>query len=429
MDPVTPSDLRAELEQLVGAARVLFPDLEYVGPGGVLEVDAVLHGVERIRIEGAEGRHVQLQSLRVEGPDGRPVDPVGVAVSGWYGDYGDRFELARMADFDNPSGTTVHTTAEPAPWCEVTLPRRSEVHRIRMRNVAGQTAVRARGMRVLAEVAGTSMVVYDHAERVAELATALRRRAGVGCSAVLRELVPIVAQTFAGDYAEARKAFEALELTDEASRAFRGAMTASLLTDRRLEWTVHGPQRCFRFWSQKEKTAYTRSAAEVAQELADLTPNVCFGFGAALCVVRDGDFIPHDDDLDIIIGFEPHEAETLGEGLRRVEEHLRPRGFTVSGNFSAHRHVRRGSAKHVDVFVGLFEGDTISWYPGNRGALTREMMFPPSAGTLHGVEVPLPRNPLLYLERLYGPSWRNPDPNFRHTWDRSAYADLTKPRR
>jgi hypothetical protein len=165
-------------------------------------------------------------------------------------------------------------------------------------------------------------------------------------------------------------------------------------------------------------------AAEVAEALKSLTPNVCFGFGAALCVVREGDLIPHDDDLDLIIGFDPHEAVNLPEALRRIGEHLRPLGFTVTGNYSAHRQVRRGSGKHVDVFAGLFEGDTISWYPGTRGSLDRHMMFPTSEARLFGVPVPLPRNPLEYLERLYGPGWRSPDPNFRHTWDRSTYADL-----
>ena len=46
------------------------------------------------------------------------------------------------------------------------------------------------------------------------------------------------------------------------------------------------------------------------------------------------------------------------------------------------RRVRRPSArptargKPVDVFVGIFEGESISWYPGARGGLTRSMVFP-----------------------------------------------------
>jgi hypothetical protein len=53
-------------------------------------------------------------------------------------------------------------------------------------------------------------------------------------------------------------------------------------------------------------------------------------------------------------------------------------------------------------------------------------MYPTSEGTLLGVPVPLPRNPLIYLERVYGANWRNPDPGFRHAWDRSSYEDLAR---
>jgi hypothetical protein len=144
--------------------------------------------------------------------------------------------------------------------------------------------------------------------------------------------------------------------------------------------------------------------------------------------VRDGEPIPHDDDLDLIVGFEQAEAPTLPHAMRLIEAFLRVRGYAVTGNFTAHRHVSRaGFFKKVDVFAGLFEGDTIAWYPGVRGSLNRTMMFPTSEGAMLGVTVPLPRNPLLYLEQVYGPGWRVPDPTFAHVWNRSAYLDLVKP--
>jgi hypothetical protein len=272
--------------------------------------------------------------------------------------------------------------------------------------------------------------VYDADARAAELEQALDgvlSHSNRIADDESRTLLPVIALTVAGKYAEARTTFDAIDgMSDGRRRAFRKQISAQLLAPRSLEWTVHGPQRCFRFWTPAEKVKYIEFAASVAWELKDLTPSVCFGFGAALAVVRDGEPIPHDDDLDIIIGFEPHEAGSLPDGLRRVAEFLRERGFTVAGNFSAHRHVSKAGHKHVDVFVGLFEGDVVSWYPGARGALTRQMMFPTSEASLLGVEVPLPRNPLVYLEKVYGEGWRRPDPGFKHTWDRSAYADLAK---
>ena len=40
--------------------------------------------------------------------------------------------------------------------------------------------------------------------------------------------------------------------------------------------------------------------------------------------------------------------------------------------------------------------------------------------------VALPRNPLIYLERVYGSGWRHPDPGFKHSWNREAYLDLVR---
>ena len=96
----------------------------------------------------------------------------------------------------------------------------------------------------------------------------------------------------------------------------------------------------------------------------------------------------------------------------------------MTGTFAAHRHVRRPGRKRVDVFVGLFEGEAVSWYPGARGGLTRAIVFPPGSADLLGVTCAIPAQPEVYLERLYGEGWRVPDPYFSHAWNVAAYADI-----
>ena len=416
----------ADLEDIIRAGRALFPDLDVIAPDGLLDLQLAHDGIRRLRVEGASEQFLHLQSLGVDttkGSVGRR--DAKVTTSSWHKNFGDAFNSVRLLDVEHPSGTALHTGADSPGWVELAFKKPVDLRRVRLRNVSGSTARRLRGVRVLVEGPAGWVVVYDHLARVDQLRQTLAAPASNGASAELSALLPILGDTFGGFYEEARKALDALtEVPDQQRSAFRTVVTHALLADRAMEWTVHGPQRCFRFWTEQEKARYVGSAVEITDALATLTPHVCFGFGAALSVVRDGALIPHDDDLDIIIAFDPHEASTLAEGLALVEQHLRPLGFTVTGNFSAHRHVRKPGAKHVDVFVGLFEGDVVSWYPGARGALTRDMMFPASSAPLMGVTCPLPRNPLVYLERLYGTGWRHPDPNFRHTWDRSAYADL-----
>ncbi|SDO79743.1 hypothetical protein SAMN04489867_0611 [Pedococcus dokdonensis] len=416
----------ADLEDIIRAGRALYPDLDFIAQNGLLDLRLGHTGVRRLRVEGPPEQFLHLQSIGVDTTKGAiGKRDAKVTTSSWHKNFGDAFNSVRLLDVEHPSGTSVHTGQDSPGWVELTFKKPVDLQRVRLRNVSATTARRIRGFRVLVEGPDGWVVAYDHRARIEQLRQFLTAPAANGASPELAALLPILADTFGGFYEEARKALDALTDVPDPDRAqFRTIVTRTLLADRSMEWTVHGPQRCFRFWSDTEKVRYITSAVEISDALATLTPNVCFGFGAALSVVRDGALIPHDDDLDIIIAFDPHEARNLNEGLARVEQHLRPLGFTVTGNFSAHRHVRRPGAKHVDVFVGLFEGDVVSWYPGARGALTRDMMFPTSSAPLMGVTCPLPRNPLVYLEKLYGAGWRHPDPNFRHTWDRSAYADL-----
>lgn len=421
------------LSEIVSAALSLFPDLDYLAPGGVLVVRESRSSIDRLRIQLPPGQYLHLQSLDVAAVGVADIASMAtVRVSSWHKEFGAKFDPARLFDFDSPSGTVVHTEADEPAWLEVSFARPLDITSVRLRNVATPTAVRARGITLLAGSPGQPLSsLYDGAERARQLTEALTALVAHSVDAIdddTSALLPIAAKTLTGDYPEARAAFEKLSVADDAGLRYKRVINTTVLNARSLEWTVHGPQRSFRFWTAREKTDYIRFTATVADDLRELSPHACFGFGAALAVVRDGDLIPHDDDLDLIIGFENHEAATLPQALRRVEEFLRARDYTVAGNFSAHRHVSVPGRKKVDVFVGLFEDDTISWYPGARGSLTRQMMFPTSEGTLLGITCPLPRNPLVYLEKVYGAGWRHPDPGFKHTWDRSAYADLVRAR-
>jgi phosphorylcholine metabolism protein LicD len=163
---------------------------------------------------------------------------------------------------------------------------------------------------------------------------------------------------------------------------------------------------------------------ELVSDLRELNDNVCLGFGSVLSVVRDHDLIPHDDDLDVLIGFEPDQAAKITDAIELIESFLREKGYTVSGRPTAHRLVTKPGQTKVDVFVGIFEGDSISWYPGRHGVLRREMIFPAREVPFLGTDCAVPANPEMYLQLVYGPSWSTPDPNFHHNPQPGAYAAL-----
>ena len=153
---------------------------------------------------------------------------------------------------------------------------------------------------------------------------------------------------------------------------------------------------------------------------------MCFGFGSALAIVRDHALIPHDDDLDIIVGFEPDEASSIADGLTAVERHLRGLGYEVGGpSYDAHRHVRLPGRK-----AGRRVRRASSRASRSRGTRRRAAGSPgtwciqPSSAPLLGVRCRIPAQPEAYLERMYGTGWRVPDPYFNHPWNVSEYADI-----
>ncbi|CCH79248.1 LicD family protein [Nostocoides japonicum T1-X7] len=415
------------LRRVAEAAADRFPEVGHLGPGGVLHVDVPHSAVTAVRLEVPGNEFLHVQTIGLLGEGGVDLSAgARVAVSSWYGQYEAAFSTDRLFDTEHPTGTVVHTERGNPAWLEITFPRPVPLRRIVIRNVPIRTARRLRDLRVLVTRRWRRpTVVFDGGRASADLERLTEPLRSDPDEAV-RALVPVLTAVVRGDYKQARTDLDGVtDLGADTRREFVDILNTTLLPRRQLWWTTHGPTRAFRFWSPEEQVRYVRSAAEIAEALTGLTPNVSLGFGSVLAAVRDHALIPHDDDLDIIIGFEPEEARTLQDGLALVSEFLQARGFVVKGNFSAHRHVSRPRRKHVDVFVGLFEGDVVSWYPGPRGGLTRDVVFPTTTIALLGVDCPVPARPEAYLEGVYGPGWRVPDPGFAHSWDRAAYADIS----
>jgi hypothetical protein len=423
--PVPSLPLDPTVDELIRVAAG-FADLGYLGPDGLLDLPLDGGRALGLRIELPAGQVLHLQSIGIDAEGMHDIAEVAnVRASSWQGDQEPAFEPARLFDIDHPTGTVIHTGADRPAWVEVRFSPPLAVTRLRLRNVSDETARRARGLKVSMKTRWRSRVIYDgEARRQAWLDLLGDAKARADADPETLALLDVLDLTVRGEYGRAHTALAANVSDEQARRQFVAALNDKLLPARGLEWTAHGPKRPFRSWSDEERVDYVRDTSDVVEALRSLTPNVCFGFGSVLAVVRDQALIPHDDDLDVIVGFEPEAAATLADGLRLIEEHLRPLGFEVTGPFVAHRHVRRPGRKRVDVFVGIFEGESISWYPGARGGLTRTIVFPPIPADLLGVPCWIPAKPEVYLESLYGAGWRVPDPFFRHDWNSSTYADI-----
>lgn len=453
-----------------------FPDLRLTESAGTIEITDALRAVTTLRFElpGTEFLHLATVIIDADGLDD-PVRQTTRTMSSVWKDFDQTLERGTLFD-PADHGKGFHTRKESLPWMEIAFDRPRDISRIRIVNCEGPNSVRARGLVVSVHTEdGRRHTVYDGlareraflhaAERYANgeptttgrtgtrrgiignraglpahpanLVEAVEAAAGTARSLLpgrhparsVNPLVPglvrVMTMIALQDDTAVRWALQRLALSPQDAARFRTEVNRHLLFPRERELTSHGVRRSFRFWTAQQRQDYLEFALEVIAALRELTPDVCFGFGSALAIIRDHEPIPHDDDLDVLIGFEPGRAATHAEGRQLVRDCLTAHGFKVSGGMTAYQWVTRSTGgTRLDVFIGVFEGDDISWYPGKRAALTRDMMFPPTEREFLGRTCPVPARPETYLEQIYGPGWEVPDPGFAHRWDPGQYADI-----
>lgn len=457
------ADMTGGIDQLVaGFVNVVesFPDLAFATAGGTLELARTIPEVTCVRIGLPAVGALRLASVLIDADEVEDLaaETTRRATSLSKG-FQHTLEQGLLFDPDN-TATAVSTARRQQPRLEITFDRPVTLRKIQLRNVAdGELSLGNRGIQVLVRSGeGVWNTIYDGVQRERTFVHAVERRyagqtlpqrAGTRFSRLVRrqsaesacgslgadavpidrgaDLIKILTELQLGDYRYVESNLRRVDLDPDQLARFRAGANTHLLAERKREWSLHGIKRTFRFWSEQEKQDYVGFAVDVVRCLQDLNENASLGFGTVLGLVRDHDLIPHDDDADVVIGFEPDQAATLSDGRKLIKQCLQDHGYIISKDRVAHYWVESpGIRRKLDAFAGIFEGDRISWYPGKRGVLTRQMMFPPTYIDRFGHSCPVPRETERYLETIYGPDWKTPDPNFRHAKSetRPEYASL-----
>ncbi|GBQ35246.1 discoidin domain-containing protein [Gluconacetobacter azotocaptans] len=324
-------------------------------------------------------------------------------------------------------GDGLHTADEDTtPWVQIDLQRPTTVESIRIRNRTDVWACRNWSLTVEASEDGQDWrAVYDHRAVVDAVSVLVEQQIANAASPEQGRAFHLYWRTlrvFLSGAIIEHAFFDTLSISDDERGILGDVLNTRLLYRFQQEITAHGMARTFRYWSADEKKKYVEDALAIVDALKDLSPHVMIGYGAVLSYIRSGDLMPHDDDIDVVIAMDQAAFADIPAATRAVSAFLTERGFRLDGDFFSHRWVAARDDKTLDVFVGLYSGDTVRFYPGPPGGCAIVDVFPTIPVRLCDCIVPIPANPFRYVEAIYGPSWRIPQPLFSHDWNEDAFA-------
>lgn len=166
-----------------------------------------------------------------------------------------------------------------------------------------------------------------------------------------------------------------------------------------------------------EKEKFLAALDRVVSILAGQGIDAMVGYGTLLGAVRSGTFLPHDDDVDLIIFDGSCSQEQAQLGKARIIEALRAHGADARDSGYWHLHAVVDGVV-VDLFPAWREGDDM-FMPMEQlklRAVPARHVLPVGRISLYDRVYPAPSNPEAFLADRYGEGWNVPDPYYEWPW-------------
>ena len=170
-------------------------------------------------------------------------------------------------------------------------------------------------------------------------------------------------------------------------------------------------------WKMLAMSAYAKFRSYFESTFAYQPFIIC---GTLLGFHRDGDFIAHDDDMDVAY-FSRHSApQDIAAELTEIVTQMLSDGYDIKLSRNRGFFKPNIDGFSFDVFPMWHDRDCLWMMNTTRQQTKKDTIWPIQNAKFRGVDVYVPNKVEQYIENEYGPDWRVPDPGYRAVGEAST---------
>jgi hypothetical protein len=349
--------------------------------------------LDKVLIESADGKNL------LEGAD--------IMVSSSF-ESQDRFDGKRLISGKPTGGVNYHSARELNPWVVIDLKETKPIAKIEVYNRNDRFFNRTLTMAVSYSNDLLSWsTVHDnlaYKESDAYLALNEQQQALVDCASMnitsINKLITLSEKEGDKD--------TALALFNSGNK---------LLVEHDLALGPHGLTQTFDVKSDKQKDLiYQRLSTFLSQLINEFGVDAFVSSGTLLGFFRQGEFLGHDDDLDICYISKESTPGGIVRERNEIKAFLNGNGYRVTDSDVAHLWVHSGDNIMFDLFTGWIENNRCMMNPLPLPGVAVSDVLPLKTLESHGYPIMMPANPEALMELNYGKSWKVPDPLWKFDW-------------
>jgi len=179
----------------------------------------------------------------------------------------------------------------------------------------------------------------------------------------------------------------------------------------------HGLTQTFEVKSEQQKNlAYSQLSQFLLELKHGFGVNAFVSSGTLLGFVRKGEFLDHDDDMDICYISNVSSHEDIVNERKEITAFLVDKGYRVAESDVAHLWVHLSEDVQFDLFTGWIENDRCMMNPLPLPGVAASDILPLKTLNSHGYPIMLPAKPEALMALNYGENWEVPDPLWKFDW-------------